>query len=460
MINSLIFFFASFVACAALTPLIIAWSRRSGIGLDRPDDVRKKHSGAIPRLGGVAIAAVVLVASLIVVAARPDVRADWLPIIICSSMFFCLGLWDDLAGLSAKFKFFAQIGIALMAYALGLGIDKVSYPGGGWSVELEGWSLIITVIWLIAVPNIINLIDGFDGLAGGLGVFLAVTLGIVGLMAEQLPAAWLAFALAGALVGFLIFNFPPAKIFLGDGGAYLIGFCIAALSMESSQKGSVAAVLMVTVVALGLPILDTSFAMIRRTFRGFPMFHADDEHIHHRLEGLGFSKRRIIVGVYGVCVVLSLVGLSIFWSQGRTLPIAAGVVFLMAIFAVRYLKYFTGWEDMRRLLHMTGGRREQVRFALLQAKLLDLEVDRSESPDEFWPMFRHALERTGFLSEQDEGLNEIRLANNGEAPLIIFAPVDHQMPEHWHRIAKCFVPAYKKAYEKWKISPADLLSAS
>ena len=126
----------------------------------------------------------------------------------------------------------------------------------------------MTIFWLIAVPNIVNLIDGFDGLAGGLGVFLAVTLGIVGIHNEQLAVAWYAFTMAGALLGFLVFNFPPAKIFLGDGGAYLIGYCIAALSMESANKGSVAAVLLLTIVALGLPILDTTLAMLRRAVRG------------------------------------------------------------------------------------------------------------------------------------------------------------------------------------------------
>jgi UDP-GlcNAc:undecaprenyl-phosphate/decaprenyl-phosphate GlcNAc-1-phosphate transferase len=144
-----------------------------------------------------------------------------------------------------------------------------------------------------------------------------------------------------------VFNFPPARIYLGDGGAYLIGFVIAALSMSSSHKGSIAAVLLVTVVGLGLPILDTSFALVRRAVRGFPIFHADGEHFHHRLQEFGFSKRRILFGLYGVCVVLSLVGLAIFWSQGenRTLPIAvgAGVLFLLALGAVRHFHRVRSW---------------------------------------------------------------------------------------------------------------------
>ncbi len=110
-------------------------------------------------------------------------------------------------------------------------------------------------------------------------------MGIAGWLNEQRPVAWYAFTMAGALLGFLVFNFPPARIYLGDGGAYLIGFCIAALSLASSNKGSIAAVMLVTMVGLGVPILDTTFALVRRGLRGFPLFHADDEHIHHRLAG-------------------------------------------------------------------------------------------------------------------------------------------------------------------------------
>ncbi len=275
---------------------------------------------------------------------------------------------------------------------------------------------------------------------------------MVGLLAEQQAVAWFSFTLAGALLGFLVFNFPPAKIFLGDGGAYLIGFCIAAVSTESSQKGSVAAVLFVTIVALGLPILDTSFALIRRTFRGFPLFHADDEHIHHRLEALGFSKQRIIIGVYGICVVLSLIGLSIFWSQGRTIPIAIGFVFLLAVLAVRYLRYFTGWTDFRRLLNMKEGRRREVRYALLQARLLEMEVDRCESAAEFSELLKAGLTRTGFTIDDKETKDKRRvvLTDGDGNDMELLAPIDEMMPNHWERLAKCFVPTFKRANSKWK----------
>ena len=453
MIRSLILFLAAFVVVALLTPLVIAVARRYKLGIDEPDSVRKNHALAVPRLGGVPVMLVVSLTALAIALWRPGELALWVPVFAGAGLFFLLGLIDDLRGLDAKRKFVAQIAVALLVYGLGVGIDRVSYPGGAWSVELSGWSLLVTVFWLVAIPNIVNLIDGFDGLAGGLGMFMAGTLGLVGLMAEQQLVAWFSFALAGALLGFLVFNFPPAKIFLGDGGAYLIGFCIAAVSTQSSQKGSVAAVLFVTIVALGLPILDTSFAMIRRTFRGFPLFHADDEHIHHRLEALGFSKQRIIIGVYGVCVVLSLVGLSIFWSQGRTIPIAIGVVFLLALIAVRYLRYFTGWADLQRVMNMKEGRRRDVRYALLQARLLELEIERCNSREEFLELLHNALARTGFRLHDGGGgeYADVTLSDGDGHDLPLLAPIDSVMPDHWRRLAKCFVPVLRKANEKWRL---------
>jgi UDP-GlcNAc:undecaprenyl-phosphate GlcNAc-1-phosphate transferase len=380
---------------------------------------------------------------------------DWFPILLGSLLMFGLGFWDDLKPIGARSKLIGQITIALLVYSLGFGIDKVTYPRGEWNVDLGGWSLVVTVFWLIAVPNIINLIDGFDGLATGLGLFMAVTLGIVGIMSEQHAVAWYGFAMAGALLGFLVFNFPPAKIFLGDGGAYLIGFSIAALSIKGSHKGSIAAVLLVTIVALGVPILDTSLALLRRAFRGFPLFHADGEHIHHRLQDLGFSQRRIVLGMYGVCVVLSLIGLSIFWSQGQTLPIAIGAVFLLAIFALRYLNYFhtfaeaqAGWQLNKIIV-----RRRLAQYALLQARLMEMEVERCHEADEFRTIFSQSLGRVGLIVPPGEsGANyvvvEVKFSSSN--PWILYAPTGTKKTDEWQRVAECFRPAYIKALQKWE----------
>ena len=421
--------------------------------MDVADEPRKRHREPVPRLGGLPVLIALAAGLTIIFFMRPARRFEWTPILLGALLMFSLGLWDDLKQLPARWKFGGQILIASLVYWMGLSIDRVSYANASWDVELgHVLSYLVTVFWLISVPNIINLIDGFDGLAGGLGLFMSATLGIVAIFSQQLPEAWFAFTMAGGLLGFLVFNFPPARIFLGDGGAYLIGFCIAALSLKSSNKGAVASVLLVTVVALGVPILDTTFALMRRAFRGFPLFHGDDEHIHHRLEDLGFSKRRILLAIYGICVVLSLMALSIFWCQGRTIPIAIGVIFLLAAFAARYLQYIRNWGDMRRQFGRVISRRKTVRYALLQAELLDMEIDRCRDAEEFWPIFHQTLYRVGFVrAPEGPDYVTIQVKYNGSDPWTLLAPRNEGTNGEWKRLAECFRPVYVKALIKWRL---------
>lgn len=453
MLLSLLFFLLGFALTFLMTPWMIALAHR-GFGLDEANEARKRHVGPIPRIGGAPIMLALSVAFLAITSIDAEQVADWAPMMLGSVLMFGLGLCDDIRPIGAKKKLAGQILIASLVFWLGLGIDVVTYPGTHRIVQLGFWSFPATVFWLIAVPNIINLIDGFDGLAGGLGMFMALTLGVVGIYGGQLPLAWYSFSMAGALLGFLVFNFPPARIFLGDGGAYLIGFCIAALSLTSSNKGSIGAVLLVTIVALGLPILDTSFALARRAFRGFPLFHADDEHIHHRLENRGFSKRRIVLGMYGICVTLSVVGLSIFWTQGRTIPIAIGVVFLLAIFAARYLRYVSNWSDLTRQVGRVWRRRSSVQYVLLQVRLLDMEIDRCETGEEFWALFDEALKRVGFVDRpplRGDEFFDIEMKANAEKPWTLHVPKHKMTSMKWARVAECFRPVYVRAAEKWGI---------
>jgi len=449
MIYTLAFFAFGFAVAVACTPWVIRLAHR-GIGLDYAHESRKKQEVPIPRLGGMPLMLAMSLGLLVIFAVSPANATNWFPILLGSVMMYGLGLWDDFKSLGARKKLLGQLTTAIVVYSLGLNIDRFSYPGVG-SIDLGAWSLPVTVFWLIAVPNIVNLIDGFDGLAGGLGLCMSVTLGIVAINNEQLAVACYAFTMAGALLGFLVFNFPPAKIYLGDGGAYLIGFTIAALSLTSSNKGSVAKVLFVTLIALGVPILDTTFALLRRALRGYPIFHADDEHFHHRLEKLGFSKRRILFGLYGICLVLSLFALSIIWSQGSTLPIAIGVLFLLALLALRYFHYLRSWDDVRRKFNRVRRRRRLVQYALLQAQVLELEAERCKSAQEFWAIFEHTLRRVGFVEKgESDGEYDIEVKYNGSTPWTLHAPQHKGTEAEWQRIAECFRPVIVKAKERWK----------
>ena len=231
-----------------------------------------------------------------------------------------------------------------------------------------------------------------------------------------------------------------------------MGFCIASLSLTSSNNGSIAAVLLVTIVALGLPILDTVLALVRRAMRGFPLFHADDEHIHHRLEDLGFSKRRILLAIYGICVVLSLMGLSIFWSQGRTIPIAIGAVFLLAIFAVRYLQYVRKFSEIGNQMEYVLGRRRMVQYALLQAQIMELELERCEDAEEFWQIFYEALNRVGFIPDatgQRDNYIPVEIKYGAGEPWMLYAPEGAGSVSELQRLAECFRAVYIKAKERW-----------
>jgi UDP-GlcNAc:undecaprenyl-phosphate GlcNAc-1-phosphate transferase len=450
VIYPLLFFVLGFVVAVFCTPWVIRLAHR-GIGLDYAHESRKKQEVPIPRLGGMPLMLAISAGLLVIFAVRPNNATNWFPVLVGSLLMYGLGLWDDLHRLGAKKKLAGQILTAILVYNLGLSIDKFSYPGSAGSIDLGAWSLPVTVFWLIAVPNIVNLIDGFDGLAGGLGLCMSVTLGIVGLHNDQMPVACYAFTLAGALLGFLVFNFPPAKIYLGDGGAYLIGFTIAALSLTSSNKGSVAKVLFVTLIALGVPILDTTFAMVRRALRGYPIFHADDEHFHHRLEKFGFSKTRILFGLYGICLVLSLFGLSIIWSQGGTLPIGIGVLFLLALLALRYFHFLKSWDDVRRKLNRVVRRRRVVQYALLQAQVLELEAERCKSPQEFWDIFEATMRRVGFVEPgESDAEYAIHVKYNGSTPWTLHAPQHKGTEVEWQRLAECFRPVYAKAKQKWR----------
>jgi UDP-GlcNAc:undecaprenyl-phosphate GlcNAc-1-phosphate transferase len=450
MIYALLFFAFGFCVAVLCTPWVIRLSER-GVGLDYAHETRKKQDHPIPRLGGMPIMLATSLGLLVILIARPVNAITWFPVLLGGLLMYVLGLWDDLKPLGAKWKLIGQLITACIVFKMGLNIEKFSYPGSTGSIDLGAWSFPVTVFWLIAVPNVVNLIDGFDGLAGGLGLCMAVTLGIVGLHNDQVSMACYAFTMAGALLGFLVFNFPPAKIYLGDGGAYLIGFTIAALSLTSSNKGSVAKVLFVTMIALGVPILDTTFAMMRRGLRGYPLFHADDEHFHHRLERLGFSKRRILIGLYGICVVLSLVGLSVIWSQGSTLPIGIGLLFFLALGVLRYFHLLKTWDDVINKLNRLMGRRRVVRYALLQAEILDIEVERCASAEEFWPIFQHTLRRVGFV-EPGEVSDEIaiQVRYNGSVPWTLHASMQKGTDNEWQRLAECFRPVYAKAMERWQ----------
>ncbi len=446
-LQTLLFFFVSaLVLSAGVTYLLV---KRSGrLGLDSPDDHRKQHERPISRLGGLAIFTALSIGFLVLSIRLPELRQKWLPVIITNALIFSIGFLDDLKPLGAKIKLIGQLGCALVLYAFGVSIDIVSNPFGPGSISLGLIGLPITLLWLIAVPNIVNLIDGMDGLATGFGLFLCLTLAFVGHYAHIPDVVLVSLVMAGALGGFLIFNLPPAKIFLGDGGSYLIGFFVASVSLVSSQKGAVIASLLVVLVALGIPILDTFLAILRRAIRGMPLFRADAEHIHHRLILLGYSKSKALAVLYTTCVVLSLAGISIMASRGLALPIVSAAVFLLAIFAVRYLGYVRNWRGLRRQLRDSLERRRLREYVRAHGTLLEMEIERDISALDFHAMLLDTLRRLDLRTAPAPGHLPLHVRGS-HGTVVLHRPATTLNAEEWQFRGEMLEAALTRALEKW-----------
>lgn len=428
--------------------------RRGGkLGMDAPDGRRKLHETPVSRLGGLPIYLSTVFGLGVVIWMGNHGFWAWAPLLICNTLIFTVGLADDLKPLGARVKLVGQLGTALILYSLGVSIDVLSNPFGEGGIALGWWSLPLTLLWLVAIPNIINLIDGMDGLAAGFGLFLSLTLAFIGYFSFQTDVMIASTLMAAALGGFLFFNLPPAKIFLGDGGAYLIGFFIASVSLQSSNKGSVIAALLVIVIALGVPILDTFFAIVRRTMRGVPVFSADAEHIHHRLILLGYSKGRALAVMYAVCLVLSLVGISILLTKGIALPVAGAALFLLAVGAARYLGYVRSWTRLRDQVRQALERRSRHEHAQAHARALEFDIETCTSLEEFTQLLEERLPWAGLALRADSPLKPVLLRLPSGSTCLLYHRADGDTEEHWLRRADCFSTVLSRCLERWEALP-------
>lgn len=440
--------FSGAILVSTIGTWLIIW-QKSGLGMDHPDQHRKLHVTAVPRLGGLPVFVALCLGFAFASWWLPDFFAQWWPIILTNLLIFSVGFADDLRPLGAKVKLVGQIGAACILYALGISIDNLSNPFGDGQIVLGWWGLPITLLWLISIPNIINLIDGMDGLATGFGLFLSLTLAFIGHFAKMPDVVLISVVMSGALMGFLVFNLPPARIFLGDGGAYLIGFFVASVSLLSSNKGTIIASLLVVIIALGVPILDTLFAIIRRVLRGVPIFRADAQHIHHRLMLLGFSKAKALIALYTVCLVLSLFGISLFWNRGLSLPIATAALFLLGLGAARYLGYVRSWREVRAQFREALNRRRDMLYTASYGKVLEWEAERSLEADEFLMLFRLGTERIGVKLAPAAGLRPLDFSLVTDLTCRLYVPDDVDMADRWVAKADQLIPALNLATERW-----------
>lgn len=364
-------------------------------------DFHHTHKSQISRLGGVALAAAFAVVSLVVLlwfpvdAARTQRR---LVIMVGALAMFGLGFCDDLRALGARKKLLGQIVISLVVCYCGVRIEVLQNPLSKEVYELGLWSWVATVFWLVALTNLINLIDGIDGLAGGLALMVMGLLVYVGWGGAAVFPVLVASGMIGALVGFLRYNFPPAKIYMGDGGAYFLGFLIGMLTLVHSQKGTIAAALVAPLFALALPILDVCLAIVRRGLKGLPVFRPDRQHLHHRLQELGLSRTRTVMILYGVSLVFLLMAFGVFWSQGRWVPILFGFLCLMLILSAQAFRFSRDWFAVGRMLEISMELRRETAYALALGRWLELEAERAETVEDLWVDYLFAARKLGLGS--------------------------------------------------------------
>ena len=328
-------FIAALVICLAATPLVNAFARRVG-ALDVPRDETRMHKIPIPRLGGLAI----FLGFIFAIVLFADVSRQVQGVLLGAVFVVIIGAIDDIITLKWHIKFAVQIFAAMIAVYHGVVIQTLSNPNVFSAVEFISFGSVmagvITVGWIVGITNAVNFIDGLDGLACGVSAISSVTMLIIALLVADLNIALITAALAGACIGFLPYNFAdagkPAKIFMGDSGAYLLGYILATVSILGLFKSFAIISFAAPFLVMGLPMFDTLFAIVRRVARGKHPMHRDRGHFHHRLIDMGLSQKQSVAILYAVSIVLGMSAVVITTSgEIRAIIFVLAVVLAAAI---------------------------------------------------------------------------------------------------------------------------------
>ena len=297
-------FTLAFAISLAATPFIITLAHKIG-AVDVPDEKRRVHKKPIPRLGGLAIFYGFLVALLFFARLDQQMRG----ILIGALIIVGVGIIDDVKQLRALIKLAAQIVAALVVVFNNVRITAISVPefiSSTGVLQLGMFSVPITVIWIIIVTNAVNLIDGLDGLAVGVSSIASFSLFFIAILGGEQNVAIISAALAGGCLGFLPYNFNPAKIFMGDTGSQFLGYMLSVICIQGLFKGYVIISFIVPLLILGLPLFDTIFAIVRRAWNHKPIMGADRGHLHHRLLDSGFTQKQTVAILYVIASVLGI----------------------------------------------------------------------------------------------------------------------------------------------------------
>ncbi len=402
MQNLLVAFLVSAVTALLVTPAVVRFSVARGVyGHSRiKEGVEHKP---VPRLGGVAVciamsAGVLLVAPLAARGAGPATLPFFGGVLLAGWILFGAGVVDDLRGLRPTEKLLAQCLAALVAWAFGFRVEHLSI--GAASVELGVFSLPLTALWVVAVTNAFNLIDGLDGLATGIALVALGTTFAVSAMLGNTEVALVCAALAGALLGFLRYNVRPARVFLGDSGSLFVGFMLAVLSVHGSTKSAAAVLAVVPVLVLALPLLDTTLAILRRWLRGTPISGADERHLHHRLVAIGLTHTRAVVILFIVAAALATFGVLLAFAPPASVTgiatAGAAACLALLIFGIKRL----GYHEFVEAGAVVGGGVSRLRRSIrdgIHARDVAHVIALGESPEHLRAILADNAEVLGFV---------------------------------------------------------------
>lgn len=392
-------YLGSFALAALITPSVIWLARRIG-AIDRPG-IRTVHDRPIPRLGGVAIfvATMALIVSVVCLSdglaeAFGAAKVQLIMLLSSATLVFLIGLADDLKGLSARTKFLLELLVAAVVCLGGLRITSITLTEG-LTLSLGRWGYALTILWIVGLTNAVNLSDGLDGLAAGI---CSITCGAIALFAwlsGSVIMVVLMLALLGSLCGFLLFNFHPARVFVGDCGSLFLGFVIAASSVICVRSSAAVAALALPALALSVPILDTLFSMLRRLLERRSVFAPDRNHLHHRLLDLSLNQRRAVAIIHMVTLLATGLGLLMLAVNDVRSLFLFGATLLMVVF-VFYIAGVVPAPAMLARLRRTDfkSRQQRGRPAVFEARQVQLRQLGDEN--QWWQDICRTAGQMGF----------------------------------------------------------------
>ncbi len=416
-------------ASIATSALLTYWVRTTAVayGLKAtPVYGRHLHTQPLPRLGGIAICVTFMAAALAYIPISGALHLgvstkSYLGILVPVLLIFLMGAYDDIKPLQPKSKIAVQAAAAALLYLAGFGIHYFStifraiFAGHPIGAAID---LLLTIFWVLLITNAFNLIDGLDGLAAGSALISVVAILALCLLGHNALITYLVVVLLGAILGFLPFNFYPASIFMGDSGSLFIGFLLSALAMAASQEVTAISGIAIPILAFGLPILDVTLAVLRRSLRGHPVFRGDTDHIHHKLLRLGLSHRQAVFVLYAITSAFVLAALALVLDEKFLLPILFAIV-LGVVVGVQQLHYpeFSG-------LFMAGGRRQIVTDEPSLRRATDALAASSDFRS-ICQVLQETLQPNGF-----EGLRLKNLGKDG-FPIALFQTLHYDWEGKW-----------------------------